>query len=114
VYRAEGGKDEAVFGGQTGLAGSWFSPSFEVPKSFKDRREADGSVGMKIVSVIIPRSMLDGRDAIDVGMNQVNVLNPDLLAGAITVDSPEESPLTVGDYMDQFPFVRGLKERGLV
>ncbi len=114
VYRAEGDKGEEAFGGQTALAGTWFSPSFEVPKSFKDRKEGDGSSDMKIVSVIIPKSMLDGRDAIDAGMNQVNVLNPDLLAGATIVDSPDDSSVSVEGYLNQFPFVRSLKESGAI
>jgi hypothetical protein len=114
VYRAEGDKGEAAFGGQTQLAGTWFSPSFEIAKSFKDRREEDGFSDTKILSLIIPKSMLDGRDAIDAGMNQVNVFNPDLLAGAAMAELPDESAMSIDDYMDQFPFVKDLRARSLI
>lgn len=113
VYRAEGGKQEAAFGGQAQLAGTWFSPSYEYAKSFRDRRAGDGSENMRIVSLVIPKSLLDDREAIDIGMNQVNVLNADLISGAKEVDSADDSVPMIDDYIGQFSFAEQMQAKNV-
>lgn len=114
VYRAEGDKSKSHLSQiSPTLAGTWFTPTYSNAVSYKESyARADSDV--KIISVVIPQSVLDERETIDKGMNQINVLSPELLQGAIITENEIVSEPNINDYLRQFAFVEELKQKGLI
>lgn len=113
VFRAEGPMDpnlqRTTIGQETSATqvGTWFSPSYDfVVKHYGPMVENSGNKA-RVFSLVVPQSLLDERDAIAKGMNEVNVLNRDLLEGKKEISSSEEAlQPTIENYLHQFSFVR--------
>jgi hypothetical protein len=111
VYRAEGTHDQklqrSAIGSDGGNAvGTWFTPSYEfATKRFKPLVEQGGGQA-RIIAVTIAQADLDGRDSIQKGMQEVNVINKDILASAEDVASEKTVEPTLENFLQQFAFVR--------
>ena len=113
VYRAEGDPNWKVDRSMSAqLIGTWYTDRYGmIEHRYKPEIESNSGLPAKVFALIIPKSLLDGRDAIDKGMNQVNVLSDELRAGRqeITDDAQAVQP-NLENYLNQFAFVREYKK----
>jgi hypothetical protein len=114
VYRAEGDKSKPHLShANPTLAGTWFTPTFSNAEAIKNSETRSGP-DMKIVSIVIPQSILEERDSTDQGMNQINVLSPDLLEGVVVTECEITTEPNIDDYLKQFSFINELRQKGLI
>lgn len=106
VYRAEGVKDPKHMysaGGEV-FRGTWFTPSFSNAQNYSVERSHIPE--MKIYALVIPQAMLDARDTMDKGMNQINIINPHLLESKRIVTDAQLVKPTAVDYCSQIGVVK--------
>ncbi len=78
-----------------------------IESRYKPEIERASGKPAQVFALIIPKSSLDAREAIDKGMWQINVLNPELLSGRQKINDPSEATEpNLENYLDQFPFVK--------
>lgn len=110
VYRTEGDSSWNVdrSGGAAQLQGTWYTDRFEKIAGVQKNIEEMSGMPAKTYSLVIPKALLDDRDAMTKGMDEVNVVNADLRAGRKEIAEPEvrTSVPTLDEYMNQFAFVR--------
>ena len=109
VYRAEGDPSWKVDRSLSAqLVGTWYTDRYEMIEGrYKPEIENNSGMPARVFALIIPKSLLESREAIDRGMNQVNVLNEELRAGRQEISNPSQStPSSLANYLDQFDFVR--------
>ena len=109
VYRVEGDPSWNVDRSMSPqLVGTWYTDRWsQVVARYKPEIERNSGMPAKVFALIIPHSSLDGREAMDRGMDQVNVLSEQLRAGRQEITDPSEAtPPSLESYLDQFTFVR--------
>ncbi|KKW32715.1 MAG: hypothetical protein UY76_C0019G0025, partial [Candidatus Uhrbacteria bacterium GW2011_GWA2_52_8d] len=109
VYRVEGDPSWNVDRSMSQqLVGTWYTDRWDmVGARYKPEIERNSGMPARIFALVIPKSSLDSREAMDKGMNQVNVINEELRAGRQEITDPSEatSP-ALETYLNQFAFVR--------
>ncbi len=110
VYRVEGDSSWNVdrSGGNTQFQGTWYTDRFEGIAGIQKNIENMSGMPTKMYSLVIPKALLDERDALSKGMNEVNVMNADLRAGRKEIVEPDARSVapSLDEYMNQFIFVR--------
>ena len=112
VYRAEGDPSWKVDRSLSAqLVGTWYTDRYSLIKArYKPEIESLSGLPARVFSLIIPKSLLESREAIDRGMSQVNVLNEELRAGRQEISNPSQSVQpSLDSYLGQFSFVREYK-----
>lgn len=112
VYRAEGDlswKVDRSFSAQ--LVGTWYTDRWsQVVSGHKPNIERNSGKPAKIFALIIAKSVLENREAMDKGMAQVNVINEELRAGRQEITDPSEATTpSLDGYLGQFAFVKEYK-----
>ncbi|TSC64846.1 MAG: hypothetical protein CEO22_687 [Candidatus Berkelbacteria bacterium Gr01-1014_85] len=115
VYRAEGSQEvnsDSVHGanmsGSRQLIGSWYTENYYLAAN--DHKDAavfytDGSAD--VYALIIPSEMLEIRDFIAKGKQEINVMSHELREGRVKIANESDSPVpTLDNYLRQFAFVR--------
>ena len=111
VYRAEGDPSWSVDrSGSSQLKGTWYTERFEKIAGLKKNIEEMSGMPAKIYSLVIPKSLLDSRDSLSKGMDEVNVLNQDLLLGKKEVVQSDKEEPTLDTYLDQFDFIKKYRQ----
>ena len=118
VYRTEGDSSWTVdrSGVAARLQGTWYTDRFAKIAGLKRNIEEMSGMPAKVYSLIVPKSLLDSRDPMMKGMDEVNVLSQDLLGGRkemLVLEENMEEP-TLEEYLNQSAFVReylGLKKK---
>jgi hypothetical protein len=111
IYRGEGDHGETSNRSPSGnhFIGTWSTESFQKAQGFQNLA-SQSSKKSRIIALLVPRSILDQRDFMDKGLQQVIILNPDLRQGAIEVSSEGFAMLKISRskeyYLNQFQFYR--------
>lgn len=102
VYRAEGDPDpKHASGGRTNLAGTWFSPSFLFAKG-QIRQLIDKKIpNPHLVAMVIPKSILDQRDSLQKGMQEINIIFRNQIRVRPVEEELDKKP-DAKMYVDQF------------
>jgi hypothetical protein len=109
VYRVEGDPSWKVDRSMSAqLVGTWYTDRWsQVVARYKPEIERNSGMPTKIFALVIPKSLLESREGMDKGMDQVNVINEDLRAGRQEIIDPSEAtPPSLESYLEQFAFVR--------
>ena len=113
VYRVEGDPSWKVDRSMSAqLVGTWYTDRWsQVTARYKPEIERNSGMPARIYALVIPKSLLDSRDGIDKGMDQVNILNEELRAGRQEIVDPSEATRpSLETYLDQFAFVREYRQ----
>lgn len=104
VYRAEGEHNpDHASGGNVELAGTWFTPSFGIARNIIPRLESQGIKNIRMVAMVIPKIMLEQRDWIEKGMNEINIIFRKKVEVLLVTEEITTIP-TAKTYIDQFKF----------
>lgn len=109
VYRVEGDPSWKVDRSMSKqLVGTWYTDRWsQVHARYKPEIERNSGMPARIFALILPKSILDEREAMDKGMDQVIVINEELRAGRQEITDPSEATTpSLDGYLDQFAFVR--------
>ncbi|HLD21060.1 MAG TPA: hypothetical protein VJB64_03105 [Patescibacteria group bacterium] len=109
VYRVEGDPSWNVDRSMSQqLVGTWYTDRWsQVVARYKPEIERNSGMSARIFALVIPKSLLDTREEMDRGMDQVNVINEELRAGRQEIADPSEATApSLEAYLDQFAFVR--------
>lgn len=113
VYRVEGDPSWKVDRSMSQqLVGTWYTDRWsQVVARYKPEIERNSGMPAKVFALVVPKSLLDGREAMDRGMDQVNVINEELRAGRQEItDTSEAIPPSLETYLEQFAFVREYRD----
>jgi hypothetical protein len=111
VYRGEGEMDDHSNRSPNGthFIGTWYTESFQKAEDFK-KLAGKSSQNTRILALLIPTSLLDSREVLDKGLQQINIMNPDLRESAVEVTSQQSAKLkirlTKEFYLMQFKYYR--------
>lgn len=112
VYRVEGDPSWKVDRSMSQqLVGTWYTDRWsQVVARYKPEIERNSGMPAKVFALVVPKSLLDGREAMDRGMDQLNVINEELRAGRQEITDPSEATApSLDGYLDQFAFVKEYK-----
>ena len=114
VYRAEGDKTKPhIKQSNPTLVGTWYTPSFNNAVRIKNS-EVRSNPDMKIISVVIPQSVLEESNGLAKGDNEVNVINKEYFEMGQLCEEEIVGTPNIEEYLNQFAFIKDLKGRGLI
>lgn len=112
VYRVEGDPSWKVDRSMSQqLVGTWYTDRWsQVVARYKPEIERNSGMPARVFALIVTKSLLDEREAMDKGMDQVNVINEELRTGRQEITDPSEATTpSLETYLEQFAFVREYK-----
>lgn len=101
VYRAEGDLDPEHIAGDENLVGTWFTPSFEFALGQVQKLTGKRVPNPHLVAMVIPKSLLNERDQIQKGMNEINLMFRDRVKVRDVSEPILEEP-NADAYVNQF------------
>jgi len=119
VYRAEGHKNLELENSQghgrsrsAEMVGSWYSTNYYLTSTEHKLAAEDYTNGeASVYALIVPQSLLDVRNDMAKGKQEVNVMSEDLREGKIEINDEAQSPEpNLENYLNQFSFVKEYRQ----